>query len=526
MLPQKLITNVFNMPIQNTRFWIAGSARSAISAAQLLHSAGAQIFLTDAQDITAKSKQLLNDLKIPFEENGHSLHKLATNCDCLILSPAILLNHPLAIEARKLMLPVVSEIEVGAWFLDPKHKIVAITGTNGKSTTTHYLAQLFAREGFGNIPCGNYGIPFTQAIVQNKQTSWFALELSSYQLETTYTLRPHVSILLNLQSDHLQRYQTLEEYLKAKWRIILLTRDDGLCIIDRPVAAMAAKMGLAFPKASLCLLDSENADFSESLDFKFEKLGAVSLPVASYGEMSQLSLEQFLAPLPCGRAQVRTAAKPGYEFQIRAATNEFSGEIAEPCLPGAHNRTNCLAATAAAAFLGMDPQTLVSQWELKSSQYAHLAHRLETVLPKNTNFIDTQGRQKTLHIINDSKATNIESTKVALNSFSGQVRLLLGGEPKGENFSLLCEPILNSVTRVYAFGRAAKQILDDCESIAGLFALSQNSLLQAAALALEEADNGDIILLSPACASFDEFKNFEHRGEIFKEWALTCRVSD
>jgi UDP-N-acetylmuramoylalanine--D-glutamate ligase len=521
------------MNVRGKKIWIVGAAKSGIAAAQLLHGQGAQLFVTDSAEIEASSKAILDQLHIQFEECGHSIDKLLSEADLVVLSPSIPLDRPLPIAARQAGIPVVSEIEVASWFLPETAFVVAITGTNGKSTTTHYAAQLLTLGQLNAVPCGNYGRAFCDTLLDPAKYNAYAVEVSSYQLETTHTFCPNVSVFLNLQNDHLARYGTMDEYLKSKWRLVLLTRKDGLAVIDSNVFRHALRLGLAMPECPVLvsygfLTKSEATvvmDTHKTTATKRKNQGfhsERSLPQASYGGLSNLALpvlsEHPLSHVWCTHGE----DEKNFDVHILVGggeLKEMSFSIKEPVLPGDHNQMNILAASLAALQQGMHPNIIRAQWQNKTSVYRHLAHRLEEVA-RNQTFRTSQGCEIQARFINDSKATNVESTLVAVRSFSSGLRLLLGGEPKGDSYAILAPFIGKNIVKVYPFGKAAPLI---CQQLAGLgSALAQpsKSMLDAAQMALDECSHGDVVLLSPACASFDEFKNFEHRGDSFRNWVL------
>ncbi|MBM3382048.1 MAG: UDP-N-acetylmuramoyl-L-alanine--D-glutamate ligase [Betaproteobacteria bacterium] len=522
------------MEVKGKKIWIVGAAKSGVAAAQLLHAQGARLFVTDAAEIESSSKAVLNGLGIEFEEGGHSIEKLLSDADFVVLSPSIPLDKPLPMSARQAGIPMVSEIEVASWFLPESSFVVGITGTNGKSTTTHYAAQLLTLGQLTAVPCGNYGRAFCDTLLDPAKFNAYAVEVSSYQLETTLTFRPNVSVFLNLQNDHLARYGTLDEYLKAKWRLVLLTQRSGLAVVDNNVFLHALRLGLALPECPVVIsygfLSKSEAtvvmDTHKAVVTKRKSLGLCSdqsLPQASYGALASLALpvlsEHKMAHVWCTRGDDDEGSFEVHILSGEGVLKDITFNINEPVLPGDHNQLNILAASLAALHLGMHPNIIRAQWQSKTSVYRHLAHRLEDVA-KHQTLRASSGRSVHARIVNDSKATNVESMLVAVRSFPQGLRLLLGGEPKGDSYAVLAPFIGSNVIKVYPFGKAAPLI---CQQLAGLgdaIAKPSRSMLDAAQLALDECSDGDVVLLSPACASFDEFKNFEHRGDSFRNWAL------
>lgn len=535
------------------RFWIAGGAKSGLAAARLLASRGAAVFVSDAGTLSPAAKETLTAAGIGFEDGGHSFDRFEAEADVLVLSPTIPLSQGLALRARKLGKPIVSEIEVASWSLAGNETLIGITGTNGKSTTTAYTAQLLARAGRKAVACGNIGLPFADAVASGAFDA-FALELSSYQLETTSSLRLDVGLFLNLQEDHLARYETMDTYLKAKWRLLHLVKDEGLACIDEEALEQGLRLGLPLPRARVVALAAGTATERSTWNTPGTRAtgeegqgGPVADPVpsAAGGAARSLSLEAALGSalerartLPGALYHDLSALEPsralGHSFPearverdagggLRASWQGNTVAVGEPALPGFHNATNILAASVAADAVGVPLETITEQWEASTSEYEHLPHRLEFVVRPATA-VRVGEATKHVALVNDSKATNVESTLVALRSFRGGVRLLVGGEPKGESYLTLVPFFGAPVVRFYPFGKAAAAVGADLRSLesAGGLAPASATLLDAATAALHDAADGEIILLSPACASFDEFRNFEHRGDTFKEWARAC----
>jgi UDP-N-acetylmuramoylalanine--D-glutamate ligase len=519
--------------VKNKTFWIAGAAKSGLAVAQLLKNSGANVFVSEAGTLSELARQRLTAMKVPFEEGQHSLEKMLTDADFVVLSPSIRLDQPLPSTARLHGLPVISEIEVASWFLPTSAIVIGVTGTNGKSTTTHYLSQLAQRIGRRAIACGNYGVPLSEAIVSHPEVDCFVVELSSYQLETTHSLKTDISLFLNLQNDHMGRYGHLQEYFKAKWRLIGLTKNEGLAIVEASLIRRALEAGCALPSCQLILsygflpcgrtpntphnIKPASRDF-----FATTRSSRRNLPKSSYGHLTKESLAELLVD---GFGEAWLERQPSESSQIAVHITDLLPNaepirlaIDEPVLDGPHNQTNLLNASVAALAMGAAHDIVVGQWTRKDSQYVHLPHRLEDVC-RGQCFVDSQGRSKSIRIINDSKATNVESTLVAVESFSHGVRLLLGGDPKGDAYTMISPSLGHRVVQVYPFGRAGPLIAEQLGSH-DCVASPLPNMLEAAQRALDESVDGDTILLSPACASFDEFQNFEHRGDTFRQWAM------
>ena len=518
--------------VKQLKVWIAGAAKSGLASAQLLKKHGALVFVSDAGPISAQGKATLERLNIPYEEGAHSIERMLAQAELVVLSPSISLERALPAAALTAGIPVVSEIECASWFLPPEASVIGITGTNGKSTTTHYLDQLMKRAGRRSIACGNYGTPLAEALLFQEKFDCFVVELSSYQLETTYSFRPDISIFLNLQNDHQARYGNLQEYFKAKWRLPLLTKPSGSAIVDASVFELAIAQGCALPECDIMLsygfLDASESKSIKSLAQTTAKLQieqtaqlARCLPQPSYGHLSERPLASRLRT-EVTHTWLESPNSGKQNLQANVLTNSEQKlatqmTIQESVLEGRHNQVNIFTASMAALALGADSSIVASQWESAHSSYTHLAHRLDEIF-KGNEFLSATGQPKSVRIINDSKATNVESALVAVESFTSGVRLLMGGEPKGDSYAAFIQYLGKRIKKIYPFGKAAPLIVEQI-GVSHHLAPPLARMIDAAQLALDESQGGDIILLSPACASFDEFQNFEHRGEIFRQWA-------
>ncbi len=508
--------------LKNLNFFIAGAGLSGIAIAKLLKKNAVNVFITEAKSISDAIKLELSEQKISFEENGHNLINLIKNCHILIISPGIPLNTELVLTCKRNKIPVISEIEAASWFAKPKCNIIGITGTNGKSTTTHYLAQLLNKK-YKAMPCGNIGISLAQTITEYPDIDTFVIELSSYQLESTYSVRPFCSIFLNIQNDHLLRYENITEYLKAKWRLVALTADNGIVIIDKNVLNLALHIGLSLPRAQIIVVEDKTNSNATLLPlksnydiFNFSK----TLPIAFYKELRDLNLESVLLPTLYHSAYANYSENGSISISYHSDNHKINWHIQNPCLPGKHNMLNIFVASICALHMNIPENIILAQWEEKTSDYKHLPHRLEKISAGYNVYTDENNKNKNILIINDSKATNVESTLVAIASFQQPIRLLLGGEAKGDSYLPISSFLGKNIIKIYPFGQAASTISNELSQYKNYLAKESLNLISAANLALNEANNNEIILLSPACSSFDEFKNFEHRGDIFREWAL------
>lgn len=500
--------------LKDQTVWIAGAGRSGLGVAKLLKQSGVHVFVSDSGPINNETKHALSELGIGFEEGGHNTEAFLKKARALVVSPGIPQDKGLALEAWKHAIPLLSEIEVCSWFSKQHSKIIGITGTNGKSTVTNYLAHLSHAAGFDGVACGNIGLPFSEVVT--KPYAFYALELSSYQLETTYDLKLDAALILNIQNDHLARYKTLPEYLKAKWRILDFVKPGATAVIGVDVLTLATETGLFFRRdINFIVIDEHHrthAPISKPLVRNVQ-------PMMRYGELAQVPIENIARLSNMTFVQPMVSESGAIRARFELGSKPFDINVTESCLPGLHNVANLSAATAAALSVGIPSETVTREWNKSSSSYQQLAHRLEQIGNDTTKFRDLNGTIKLVRMFNDSKATNVESTLVAVKSFKTPVRILLGGEPKGDSYTPFASFIGKPLSAIYPFGKAGAKIFEELKHVPGI-CQPLTSMQAAAEQALTDSSDGDTILLSPACASFDEFKNFEHRGEVFKAWSL------
>lgn len=376
--------------------------------------------------------------------------------ELMILSPGIPVDHPLVRTARSQGVPVIGEIEWG--YMNCKGRIVGITGSNGKSTTTALAHSLIKAGGMDARLGGNIGTAFCDAVAGSTESTVFVLELSSFQLETVSRFRADVAVMLNITPDHQDRYTGLAGYADAKARIFQ-GQDPGCSAIlnlEDPVVNDIAKK----TKGNRYFFSLAPHDFPGTFlsggEVVFRDLSGKTTVLFSEGDLS---------------------------------------------IRGSHNIENAMAAAMAASLCGTDPGSIREGLR----RFRALPHRLELV-----------STAKGVQVYNDSKATNTDSVLKALSSFGGNIILLLGGKDKGADFTALAPEIGKRCKKVIAFGSAAGKI---SEQLGGMFDIrSFATLREATEFALSSAGSGDVVLLSPACASFDEFRNYEDRGDRFRRY--------
>jgi UDP-N-acetylmuramoylalanine--D-glutamate ligase len=444
------------MDLNNKRVLVVGLGKSGVASALFLKARGASVTVSDTKsgDELRNEIPVLLDHGITVETGGHG-ERTFRGQDLIVVSPGVPVDAPPLAQARSLGEAVIGEIELAAQFLPGP--IVAITGSNGKTTTTTLAGEIMAAGGFPALVGGNIGTPAISLADRAKPETVIVLEVSSFQLETIQSFRPKVAVVLNVTPDHLDRHRTFEIYVDAKARIFenqhgndfaILNADDPTCV------AMAART-----KAQV---------------FWFSRQKQV----------------EHGASVRDGNIVFRDSALQCDILQV-----------SEIPLKGAHNLENVLAALCAGMLMGCAPEKI----RQAVHDFKAVEHRLE--------FVATVGG---VDYYNDSKATNVDATIKALESFPANIHLILGGKDKGSDYSVLNDLLRQRVKRVYTIGAAAAKI----ESQIG-FPKSEivhaETLENAIKKAHTVARPGDVVLLAPACASFDQFKNYEQRGKAFKQ---------
>jgi UDP-N-acetylmuramoylalanine--D-glutamate ligase len=434
---------------------ILGSGESGTGAAILAKKQGYNVFVSDAGTIPEKYKRELNEYGVEWEEGKHTDEKIL-NADVVVKSPGIPENVAIVKAVRAKGIPVISEIEFAYQHMGSA-KIIAITGTNGKSTCTALTYHICKTAALDVALVGNIGISFAKQVALNPKQLYVA-EISSFQLDDIVTFRPDIAILLNISEDHLDRYNyQFENYIRSKFRIVMNQTPSDYFIynLDDEVTGKYVN------------------DFIQHTN---------PLPFSMKQETRQgafIKDEQMLIKLK--------------EEEVKMSINDFA-------LKGKHNQYNTMAAGIAAAVIDIRKDKIREA----VTSFEGLEHRLELV-------ITIRG----VEYINDSKATNINSTWYALESMTKPVILILGGVDKGNDYSLIEDLVREKVKAIVCLGIDNKNIHDAFD---GIVAEIQDTLSaeEAAKAAYELAAKGDVVLLSPACASFDLFKNYEDRGNKFK----------
>jgi UDP-N-acetylmuramoylalanine--D-glutamate ligase len=434
------------------RAGVLGLARSGVGAAQLLHSRGCEVELFDLcipEEHAAEVCALQAAGAIP--RFGPHDPAALEHLDLLVKSPGIRADIPFLTAAARLGVALVSELELA--FLAARGPVLAVTGTNGKSTTTAWAGDMLREAGLPVQVVGNIGRPFSQG-VQEDPDAVFACEVSSFQLEDVRTFRPRAALLLNFTPDHLDRHGSLLNYLTAKLRLFDRQEASDLAIVGPDDALAAAVLERGRGQRARFAPDDRGGDGAFLVD------GMLVLRRGS--EVTPLVAHRRLA------------------------------------LPGPHNLENALAAALGAAALGAPPEAIARSLV----SFSGLPHRLEMV-----------GAVRGVRFVNDSKATNTDSLAVALASFEEPVILIAGGRDKGQDFRPLRPQVLRATSLVILIGEGADRI---AEHWAGVPTARVSGLEEAVRLGLARGRPGQVVLLSPACASFDMFHDYEDRGRCFR----------
>jgi UDP-N-acetylmuramoylalanine--D-glutamate ligase len=444
--------------LHNKRVLVVGLGKSGVASALFLNQRGARVTVSDSktEDQLRDEIPVLLDHGIAVETGGHG-DRTFRGQDLIVVSPGVPADAAPLVQARALGEKVIGEIELASQFLPGS--IVAITGSNGKTTTTTLAGQIIAAGGFPTLVGGNIGTPAISLIERATAETVVVLEVSSFQLETIDKFRAKVAVVLNVTPDHLDRHRTFEAYADAKARIFenqgradfaVLNADDPVCV------------------------EMEKRTQAQVFWFSRKK------EVANGAYVEQ------------GRVRFRNSSSQN-ELML----------VSEIPLKGGHNLENVLAGVCVGMLMGCAP----GQIGKAVREFRAVEHRLEYV----ATIRDVQ-------YFNDSKATNVDATIKALESFPANIHLILGGKDKGSDYTVLNNLIRERVKRVYTIGAAASKIESQVSGSAEI--VHAETLDAAVNRAAAAASPGDVVLLAPACASFDQFNNYEHRGRVFKEIVL------
>lgn len=433
---------------------IVGMARSGMAVAEFLWKRGVCVTLSDNRPASALESEIrsLDERNIRYEIGGHST-ALFDSADLIVVSPGVPLSLPVLQQAAQTGKTLISEIELASRYL--RGNVIAITGTNGKTTTTTLIGEILRTAGFPVQVGGNIGTPLISLVESSTEDTWSVVELSSFQLEAAPTFRPNIAVILNITPDHLDRYASFDAYAQAK-----------LNIFENQVSSDFAVLNHETPNLQ------KAAGKIHSQVFWFS--GSHEVQCGTYAVGGQIVFES-------GKKSERVMA------------------CDDVPLKGRHNIENVAAAITAARLAGIPSSSIAESVR----NFKAVEHRLEPVA-------EIGG----VHFFNDSKATNVDATFKALEAFESGVILILGGRDKGGDFTVLSSLLQQRAKSLVLLGEASDKIRTQLEGTAPMTQAA--SMDHAVKLAFQQAAPGDTVLLAPACASFDMFQNYEHRGREFK----------
>jgi UDP-N-acetylmuramoylalanine--D-glutamate ligase len=445
------------MDLKGRRAVVIGLGKSGFWAAEFLARMGARVFVSEKGEERSFMGRIeaLGKLGVQFEFGTHTKEVILSS-DLIVLSPGVRGDMPLIVEAKKRGIEVIGEMELGfRWMRDVV--IIAVTGTNGKTTTTRLISHILHLDGRRVVTCGNIGYPVTQALHEIREGDFVVMEVSSFQLETISTFTPKVGVVLNVREDHLDRYKGLDEYREVKMRIFENQMEDDFMVInaDDPHILALARERMAKP-------------------IHFSKREGVEEGVFLEGE----------------RIVYRIGSSEKREI---IAKDEMS-------LVGSHNLENAMAAIASTVVVDVGLEALKEALRT----FPPLPHRIEDL-----------GLVGGVRFINDSKATNVDATLKALDTIESPILLIAGGKDKGMNYQPLSEPVKRKVKALILIGEVKERMASEVGAEEKTHLLPD--LERAVELAYDLACEGDTVLLSPASSSQDQFIDFEERGNLFKE---------
>jgi UDP-N-acetylmuramoylalanine--D-glutamate ligase len=444
---------------------VLGIGKSGVAASHLLHSVGAQVTIVDEKDESVLVDQIASLRQRAIRVlTGMALQEALHDVDLVVLSPGVPSNHPALRKVRDRGVRIIGEIELAFWFLDVP--LIAVTGTNGKSTTVRLIGAMLEESGKKAFVGGNVGVPLCEAVLPASASDWPQLpsttsyefviaEVSSFQLETIEQFHPWISALLNITPDHLDRHPSLSHYQASKQKIFKnqTVNDVAVLNLDDPIVA-----GME---------------------------GGLSAAVIGFSLVRSLQQGVYLQ---------------GHEIKARINGLEMVVVAKDQIrLPGNHNLANVLAAVAIGILCGCPLEAI---------------RRVVSTFPGVEHAMEFVREVRGVKYFNDSKGTNVDATEKALESFDEPLLLILGGKDKGGDFNPLKDLVRRKVKRVFVIGEAAPKLVQVLKEVKPVSLAG--SLSEAVTLANREADAGDVVLLSPACASFDMFSNYDERGKVFK----------
>jgi len=466
------------MNFEGKKVLVVGIARSGVAAARLLVSRGAIVIANDMKpesDIREAAAEL-RGLGVMLSLGSHP-QSLFENADLIVLSPGVPADLAALETARRSGIEIISEPELASRFL--RGRMIGITGSNGKTTVTTLVGELMQAAGAEVIVGGNIGTPLTSLIEMSTDDTWTVAELSSFQLEMIDSLRVNVAVVTNITPDHLDRHGSFENYVGAKHRIFLNQNESDWAVLNGQ--------------------DSNVADMVNNLGVRAKKVYFSSRAEKTVSGVAPATYIQG------GRVCTTMLSDRNEEVDVMG--------LDEIPLPGIHNVENVMTALSATfCAMGTGVQQL-PQLTSAVKKFKGVEHRIEYVA-------DIEG----ISFYNDSKATNVDSTVKALEAFERNIIVILGGKDKGSDYRVLAPLIRDRVKQIILIGAASDKIEQQLDGEASM--VRAQSMEDAVLKAMESATSGDTVLLAPACASFDMFDNYEHRGRVFKEavYQLASRI--
>jgi len=466
------------MEVRDKKVLVVGVARSGVAAARLLASHGALVIANDirAEAFLRAEAEELRGLGVMISLGGHP-ESLFTNADLIVVSPGVPPDLAPLLVARDAGLEIISEVELASRFL--RGRLIGITGSNGKTTTTALTGELMRAAGARVLVGGNIGTPLTSLAEKSSDETWTVAELSSFQLESVESLRPSVAAMTNLTPDHLDRHGSLENYARAKHRIFASQTAEDWAVLNGQ--------------------DPGTANLVDSLGVPSRKI--------YFSSRGRDLREGAQADIYVRDGRIYTTMLPGDRREVEVLP------ASEILLRGMHNVENVMTSLAA-TFCAM-PARAADLEPLRACvrRFKGVEHRIEFVT-------EIEG----IKFYNDSKATNVDSTVKALEAFDRDVIVILGGKDKDSDYTLLAPLVRERVKQVILIGDASDKIASHLEGSSPM--TQARSMEDAVMKSFEAAVAGDTILLAPACASFDMFDNYEHRGRAFKEavYKLASRI--
>lgn len=448
--------------VKGKKILVVGLGVSGIAAAKFLKQHGAEVMCTDSSvnDEIEKARIQMESLSIPTEIGGHT-EAFLEDIEMVVTSPGVPPWSKPFVFAREKNIPVIGEIELAFRFC--RNPVVAVTGSNGKSTTVTLIDEFFKNSGRKSRLCGNIGIPLIEEVINAEDGEILVTEVSSFQLETIDSFKPYVSVILNITPNHLDRYHSMEEYSSAKLRIMRNQDENCYSVL--------------------------NANLKNLIHNNFKKRKSPRLIYFGKDPANDIIINS---------AKIFAGVKGFPHFELSR------DEIKH--LQGEHNAENIAAAIGAVLPFGIGSAPIVKTVK----KFKGLEHRIEVVAAING-----------VRYINDSKATTVDALITALDTLGRNIILIAGGRNKGSDFTKLRKPVKENVKTVILIGESSSLIY------ASLYGYTEfifaDNMRDAVEKAYKIAKTGDTVLLSPACASFDMFKNFEERGEVFKSEVIKLK---